>query len=111
MYSVKSLEIICTSEGEISCNIQSGESKKSKAVDDTATKLHFVKHSICPPLSPDNISKYVDVHASHGSPLDSLYTALQGMWCPMLLENSDQRNKLTPRIQQLLTELESSLKT
>lgn len=110
-YSVKSLEVVCTSEGEISFNAQSGNSKKTRSVEDTATKLHFVKHSICPPLSPDNITQYVDVHASHGSPLDSLYTALQGMWCPMLLQNSDQRNKLTPRIQQLLTELESSLKT
>ena len=81
---------------------------------DCKVKLFFVKRALCPPLSEENISKYIDIHTWQGgcSAMVSLYTALQGIWNPMLLGNDKGKEdiKVTPRIQQLLTELEATLK-
>ena len=49
------------------------------------------------------------MHTIQGSPLDGLYSTLRGIWCPMLLKNVRWSDKLSPKLQQLLTELESTL--
>lgn len=125
--SVNSLEVVCFEDGRLTFAVNIGSSSSSSSSDrsaDGSIRLHFVKHSISPPLSPENIAKYVDVHTWQGdcAPLDSLYTALHGIWNPMLLGEgvgkgsgksgaiSGQQYKVTPRIQQLLTELEATLK-
>eukprot|EP01035_Chromulina_nebulosa_P017590 gene17590-23160_t len=44
-----------------------------------------------------------------GSPLEGLYNSLHNIWNPTLLKNNQWSEKLPPRIQLLLSELESSL--
>lgn len=61
------------------------------------------------PLAPKNMAECLDVHTAHGNPLDNLYYALRGMWCPALLQNEAMSENLPPRVQQLLAELESTL--
>ena len=61
------------------------------------------------PIDPSNISTCLDVLTMHGSPVDGLYNALRSVWCPTLLKNSQWNEKLPTRVQQLLTELESTL--
>ena len=72
------------------------------------TDILFVKRSTTP-IDPTNISSCLDVLTLHGSPVDGLYNALRSVWCPTLLKNSHWNSKLPSRVQQLLTELESSL--
>jgi dynein heavy chain 2 len=60
-------------------------------------------------IDPKNISSCLEVLTLHGSPVDGLYNALRSVWCPTLLKNSRWNDKLPTRVQQLLTELESTL--
>ena len=78
--------------------------------EETAVVILFVKRSTSP-IDPSNISTCLDVLTLHGSPVDGLYNALRSVWCPTLLKNSQWNDKLPTRVQQLLTELESTLST
>ena len=111
------MEVSCTPDGKLSFHRINGSLTPSS---DLSSRIHFVKRSICPPLSPENIANYVDIHVWRGdcTPLDSLYTALHGIWNPMLLSGNGEKSSkqsssaynVTPRVQQLLTELEATLK-
>lgn len=68
----------------------------------------FVKRS-SDPLMGSNMKDIVDIHTLKGSPLESLLSSLQGIWCPTLLENASTSDSLPPRIIQLLSELKTSL--
>ena len=81
---------------------------KSRLDENTASDVLFVKRSTSP-IDPNNISTCLDVLTVHGSPVDGLYNALRSVWCPTLLENTQWNDKLPTRVQQLLTELESTL--
>ena len=76
--------------------------------EDSVADILFVKRSNSP-IDPTNISVCLDVLTLHGSPVDGLYNALRSVWCPTLLKNNQWNNKLPSRVQQLLTELESTL--
>ena len=75
---------------------------------DLTAEIHFVKRNTVP-LNDRNINDILDVHSIRGSPLDDLYNSLRGVWCPSLLKNPEWSKKLSPRLMQLLTELESTL--
>ena len=83
---------------------------KSATEENTASTILFVKRNSSP-INPSNISSCLDVLTLHGSPVDGLYNALRSVWCPTLLKNSQWNDKIPTRVQQLLTELESTLST
>lgn len=76
--------------------------------DGGTVEVLFIKRASVP-INPGNIASLVDVQTIRGSPLDSIYNALRNVWCPTLLQNSQWTQKLPPKVQQLLSELESSL--
>lgn len=76
--------------------------------EENSISVLFVKRS-SDPINPKNISKCLDVHTIQGSALDGLYNTLRGVWCPTLLQSPQWNGKLPPRVQQLLTELETTL--
>ena len=77
---------------------------------DLQASVLFVKN-VDSPISMKNISSHIDVHALHGSPLDSLFNSLAGIWCPSLLDNDRLDSKISPRIKALLGELKITLGT
>ena len=83
---------------------------KSVTEENSASTILFVKRSTSP-INPSNISSCLDVLTLHGSPVDGLYNALRSVWCPTLLKNTQWNDKIPTRVQQLLTELESTLST
>lgn len=88
-----------------SLNLDSAES--GNATDD-AVSVIFVKRDRNM-ITPENIAQCLDVHVSHGSALDGLYSSLKDFWCPALLQNPDVAGKVPPKVQQLLTELSNAL--
>jgi hypothetical protein len=74
----------------------------------TINSVLFVKRTN-EPITPQNISKCLDIQTLQGSPLNGLFNSLKSVWCPTLLDNNANTDKLPPRIKQLLAELESTL--
>ena len=65
----------------------------------------FVKRSNGP-LNLVNITSSLDVLSLKGSPVDSLYNSLKGIWCPALLQSE---GPLLSKVQRLLSDLEAAL--
>jgi hypothetical protein len=108
LQSLKAVVNPGSGRAEFTCKL--GSTARAGANENTVDVV-FVKRG-SEPLSPDNMSKALEVHssvASQGSALDSLYNTLRAVWCPTLLQNSEQADKLPPRVQQLLSELEQTL--
>ena len=87
-----------------------GVSLPARERDDEATEVVFVRRNN-EPLTPANVARCLEVHSVQGSPLDGLYNTLRAVWCPTLLQNAQLADKLPPRVQQLLSELEQTLST
>ena len=104
-FSISSLKCIVFPNGNVDFTTNF---KSSPAHDDHASEVLFVKRNT-DPINDRNINDILDVHSIRGSPLDDLYNSLRGVWCPSLLKNPEWTNKLSPRLMQLLTELESTL--
>eukprot|EP01041_Mallomonas_annulata_P006819 gene6819-13816_t len=100
-----SLKAIVFKDGHIELTSDFSSSIK---YEDAYEEVMFVKRNT-ESLNPENISKILEVQSLQGSPLDGLYSSLKGVWCPMLLQNKQWTEKLPPKVQQLLTELESTL--
>jgi hypothetical protein len=96
--------------GNFEFTTQLGDAKENEGEKAEKTDVLFVKRGT-EPLSPENISKNLDVHSLQGSPLAGLFNSLRGIWCPTLLQNSDVSEKLPPKVKQLLAELEATLST
>ena len=103
--SLSALKATVFDDGAFRCTTDmSATDKGEKGVVDVL----FVRRNQTP-LSPDNMGSCLDVHTSHGHPLDNLYHTLKGVWCPALLQNAENSENLPPRVQQLLAELETTL--
>ena len=102
--SINSLKASVFPDG--SCDFTSNMTG-SITYEEAPTDILFVKR-LMDPISPANIAQCLDVHALHGSPLDGLYNTLRGVFCPALLEGA-WKDRMPPKIHQLLTELERSL--
>lgn len=98
------LKVIALKDGNIDFtrNVTS-----SISYDETSLTVLFIKRNTMS-ISPSNISSTLEVQTLHGSPLTGIYNSLRNVWCPSLL-NSEWTQKLSPKIPQLLAELESSL--
>ena len=90
--------------GDAVFTVDLGQLQQSR--EEATVEILFVKRSTAP-IDPKNIAQCLDVLTFHGSPVDGLYNALRGVWCPTLLKNSQWN--VPPRVKQLLTELESTL--
>ena len=102
-----SMKIIVFKGGnlEITLKLASAISYEEEVI----SEIVFVKRSLSS-ITPDNILKCIEVHCiQSGSPIDSLYNSLKGIWGPSLLQNRSMADKLPLRVTQLLTELQSSL--
>lgn len=99
--------VVLKSDGALS--FSNNLSKSSFSQSDSGVAL-FVKRGN-EPLSPQNIADNVDVHGLKGSPLATLLSSLQGIWCPALLENEAMSEALPNRVKQLLVDLQTSLST
>jgi dynein heavy chain 2 len=104
--SITSLKAIVFADG--GCEFTTSVSA-AISYEDQHTDILFVKRSF-DPITPTNISSCLDVHTIHGSPLDGLYNTLKGVFCPTLLEG-EWKDKMPPKIHQLLTDLEKTLST
>ena len=93
-------------DGDVVFTIDLGQLQQSKQ--EATMEILFVKRSTTP-IDPRNIAQCLDVLTFHGSPVDGLYNALRGVWCPTLLKNSQWEKIVPARVKQLLTELESTL--
>jgi len=102
--SLYALKVSILKGGDAIFTVALGQLKESR--DEATVEILFVKRSTAP-IDPKNIAQCLDVLTFHGSPVDGLYNALRGVWCPTLLENSQWN--VPPRVKQLLTELESTL--
>jgi dynein heavy chain 2, cytosolic len=89
-------------------SIQFTQNLTASSPENKTVDVLFVKR-VSTQITPDNISALIDVQTLRGSPLDSIYNSLKNVWCPTLLQNSQWTDKLPPKVQQLLSELESSL--
>lgn len=104
--SVKILRVTCTA-GETTVLKFSNE-LTADPKDDVTAEASFVK------LKPEAVSKddfasNVLVSSLNGSPVQSLYHALHGLYAPLLLTNSGWTDFLDRKSQKLLAELEDSL--
>ncbi|PAA68244.1 hypothetical protein BOX15_Mlig013490g1 [Macrostomum lignano] len=61
------------------------------------------------PITPDNLHSDILVSSMTESPLSCLYHSIQKLYAPMLLEGSTTTEKLDPKLQTLLTDLESGI--
>lgn len=98
------MKVTISGSGDVSFYIDMSKSSDSAG---NSVDVFFVKR-IFEPLTPESISKSIEVFILHGAPLEALYHTLRGVWCPVLLKGSPDF-ALPPRVQHLLTELESSL--
>jgi len=106
IHSITSLRVIVFANGNI--DLASDLSSPAPKNGEVTSEILFVKRGL-DPITPENIGKLLDVHKIQGSPLDSLYHSLRGIWSPALLSNSEWTERLPPKVQQLLTELQSTL--
>lgn len=60
-------------------------------------------------ITPDNIHSNVFVSSILGSPITSLYHAVQKVFAPTLLRDDKWSRNFDPKLQNLLTELEAGL--
>ena len=108
--NVACLKAVVYPNGKVEFTSKLGDAS-SAGYDENAMDILFVKRVGNTTITPDNISKSLEVHSIQGSPLDGLYYTLKGMWCPTLLQNSIVAQEVPPRVQQLLSELEQTLST
>ena len=60
-------------------------------------------------ITPDNIHNNVFVSSMLGSPVTTLYHAVQKVFAPTLLKDDKWSRNFDPKLQNLLTELEAGL--
>jgi len=87
----------------------SNQTGQSISWDGTKVEIHFMKNKP-ESISAENIIKTVQVTTVLNSPVSSLYNSLKSLYAPALLKNTAWSDKLPPRVQGLLAELEQSLK-
>jgi hypothetical protein len=98
------MKVTISGTGDVGFYIDMSQSSESSG---NSVDIFFVKR-LFEPLTPESISKSIEVFTLHGAPLEALYHTLRGVWCPVLLKGSADF-ALPPRVQHLLTELEGSL--
>ena len=98
------MKVTISGAGDVGFYVDMSQTSESSG---NSVEVFFVKR-IFEPLTPENISKSLEVFTLHGAPLEALYHTLRGVWCPVLLKGSLEFS-LPPRVQHLLTELEDSL--
>ena len=107
--SLKILHIRVRNDGSIDI-VKNISNDKSLNDDNNNLGVVFLKRRPGP-ITPNNISKYLDIHTLQGSPLEELYHSLHSIWCPSLTDsNSDDNNNDPSNVTNVLLDLESALK-
>ena len=107
------MKIVVSDDGKVEVTTKfdiSSTNTNPNNTQNSSIEVIFVRRNATP-ITPNNIELCLDIHTIKGSPVESLYNVLKAIWCPTLLENDLWSEKLPPRVQQLLSDLENSLHT